>query len=149
MSRSKRQSKILEIISSKEIETQDELVSERPSGFNVTQATISRDIKELGLIKATSDQGVSRYVTVKSVDYIISSKLITLFREAVVSFTTARNLVIVKTLSGCSTNVGMVIEQFKYPEMIGCVSGYDTILMVAMTDEDAETLKTKLEAILG
>ena len=56
---------------------------------------------------------------------------------------------IVKTLSGCSTNVGMVIEQFKYPEMIGCVSGYDTILMVAMTDEDAETLKTKLEAILG
>ncbi len=150
MSRAKRQSKILEIINSSAIETQDELVKELSNnGFKVTQATISRDIKELGLIKAAPDGGNSRYVTVKSVDYIISTKLINVFKEAVVSFTTANNLVVVKTLSGCSTNVGMVVEQLNIPELVGCVSGYDTILMVTQTPEDAITLKTKLEAIVG
>lgn len=150
MSRAKRQSKILEIINSSAIETQDELVKELSNnGFKVTQATISRDIKELGIIKAATDGGNSRYVTVKSVDYIISTKLINVFKEAVVSFTTANNLVVVKTLSGCSTNVGMVVEQLNIPELVGCVSGYDTILMVTQTPEDAITLKTKLEAIVG
>ena len=150
MSRAKRQSKILEIINSSAIETQDELVKELSNnGFKVTQATISRDIKELGLIKAATDGGNSRYVTVTSVDYIISTQLITVFKEAVVSFTTANNLVVVKTLSGCSTNVGMVVEQLNIPELVGCVSGYDTILMVTQTPEDAITLKTKLEAIVG
>ncbi len=150
MSRAKRQSKILEIINNQSIETQDDLVRELYSnGFKVTQATISRDIKDLGLIKAATEGGVSRYVTVKSVDYIISTKLINVFKEAVVSFTTANNLVVVKTLSGCSTNVGMVVEQLNIPELVGCVSGYDTILMVTQTTEDAITLKNKLEAIVG
>ena len=72
MSRAKRQSKILEIINNSSIETQDDLVRELSNnGFKVTQATISRDIKDLGLIKAATEGGVSRYVTVKSVDYII------------------------------------------------------------------------------
>ena len=116
MSRSKRQSKILEIISSKEIETQDELVSELSKcGFNVTQATISRDIKELGLIKATSDQGVSRYVTVKSVDYIISSKLITLFREVLYH----------REKSGYSQNSVGLFHQCRYGYRAIQVSGND------------------------
>ncbi len=150
MSRAKRQSKILEIINNSSIETQDDLVRELSNnGFKVTQATISRDIKDLGLIKAATEGGVSRYVTVKSVDYIISTKLINVFKEAVVSFTTANNLVVVKTLSGCSTNVGMVVEQLNIPELVGCVSGYDTILMVTQTSEDALVLKSKLEAIVG
>ena len=150
MSRAKRQSKILEIINSSAIETQDELVKELSNnGFKVTQANIRSDIKELGLNKDDNDGGNSRYVTVKSVDYIISTKLINVFKEAVVSFTTANNLVVVKTLSGCSTNVGMVVEQLNIPELVGCVSGYDTILMVTQTPEDAITLKTKLEAIVG
>lgn len=149
MSRAKRQSKILEIINNSSIETQDDLVRELSNnGFKVTQATISRDIKDLGLIKAATEGGVSRYVTVKSVDYIISTKLINVFKEAVVSFTTANNLVVVKTLSGCSTNVGMVVEQLNIPELVGCVSGYDTILMVTQTSEDALVLKSKLEAIV-
>ena len=150
MSRAKRQSKILEIINNSSIETQDDLVRELSNnGFKVTQATISRDIKDLGLIKAATEGGVSRYVTVKSVDYIISTKFINVFKEAVVSFTTANNLVVVKTLSGCSTNVGMVVEQLNIPELVGCVSGYDTILMVTQTSEDALVLKSKLEAIVG
>ena len=132
------------------IETQDDLVRELSNnGFKVTQATISRDIKDLGLIKAATEGGVSRYVTVKSVDYIISTKLINVFKEAVVSFTTANNLVVVKTLSGCSTNVGMVVEQLNIPELVGCVSGYDTILMVTQTPENAIILKNKLETIVG
>ncbi len=150
MSRAKRQSKILEIINNMSIETQDDLVRELSNnGFKVTQATISRDIKDLGLIKAATEGGVSRYVTVKSVDYIISTKLINVFKEAVVSFTTANNLVVVKTLSGCSTNVGMVVEQLNIPELVGCVSGYDTILMVTQTPENAIILKNKLETIVG
>ena len=150
MSRAKRQSKILEIINNGAIETQDDLVKELSNnGFKVTQATISRDIKDLGLIKAATEGGASRYVTIKSVDYIISTKLINVFKEAVVSFATANNMVVVKTLSGCSTNVGMVVEQLNIPELVGCVSGYDTILMVTQTPDDAIVLKNKLEAIVG
>ena len=150
MSRAKRQSKILEIINNGAIETQDDLVRELSNnGFKVTQATISRDIKDLGLIKAATDGGTSRYVTIKSVDYIVSTKLINVFKEAVVSFATANNMVVVKTLSGCSTNVGMVVEQLNIPELVGCVSGYDTILMVTQTPEDAIILRNKLEAIVG
>ena len=101
------------------------------------------------MIKAATEGGSSRYVTIKSVDYIISTKLINVFKEAVVSFATANNMVVVKTLSGCSTNVGMVVEQLNIPELVGCVSGYDTILMVTQTPEDAISLKNKLETIVG
>ena len=94
MSRAKRQSKILEIINSGSIETQDDLVKELSNnGFKVTQATISRDIKDLGLIKAATEGGSSRYVTIKSVDYIISTKLINFLQPLNISYMLLTNAV--------------------------------------------------------
>jgi arginine repressor len=100
MARSVRQSKILELISTKEIETQDDLVANlRAANFDITQATISRDIKELGLIKILSaETGKYKYALVDSEEQAISNKYISIFREAVISIKTAQNLVVLKTI---------------------------------------------------
>ena len=121
MSRSTRQSKILDIIAGKDVETQEELVAELAAcGISVTQATISRDIKELGLV----------------------------FREAVITIASANNLVIVKTLSGSANAVGMVIDQMHFNEMFGSVAGDDTLLIIAKSNDEAFILKQKLTGIV-
>ena len=100
MSRASRQSKILSIISSRDIETQDELVSElNYAGYNVTQATISRDIKELGLVKTLTANQKYKYVTKQKIDSSLSGKLLNIVRETVISVITANNLVVIKTLA--------------------------------------------------
>lgn len=119
MSRSKRQSKILEIISSKEIETQDELVSELSKcGFNVTQATISRDIKELGLIKATSDQGVSR-IRDRQIGGLHN------FKQADNSFQRGGRVLYHREKSGYSQNSVGLFHQCRYGYRAIQVSGND------------------------
>ena len=129
--KSVRHAVIKEIIESQEIETQEELSDAlRQAGFKVTQATISRDIKELGLIKALDENKKYRYVFVENSDLKISTKLITLFRESVVSIASAENLIVIKTLSGSANAAAMAIDKLNLPEMLGCVAGDDTLLMV-------------------
>lgn len=148
MSRSTRQSKILDIITNKDIETQEELVAELSAcGIAVTQATISRDIKELGLVKTLSANSTYKYTSVKSKDIKISEKLLNVFREAVITIVSANNLVIVKTLSGSANAVAMVIDQMHFPEMFGSVAGDDTLLIIAKSNEDAYILNQKLLGI--
>lgn len=149
MSRSTRQSKILDIIAGKDVETQEELVAELAAcGITVTQATISRDIKELGLVKTLSAQNKYKYTSVKSSDIKISEKLLNVFREAVITIASANNLVIVKTLSGSANAVGMVIDQMRFNEMFGSVAGDDTLLIIAKSNEDAFILRQKLAGIV-
>ncbi len=149
MSRSTRQSKILDIIASKDIETQEELVAELADcGIVVTQATVSRDIKELGLVKTLSAQNKYKYTSVKSTDIKVSEKLLNVFREAVITIASANNLVIVKTLSGSANAVGMVIDQMHFNEMFGSVAGDDTLLIIAKSNDDAFILKQKLTGIV-
>ena len=101
MARSARQSKILEIIQMKEIETQDELVSElRALNFDITQATISRDIKELGVIKILSDSKKYKYAYVDSSEQQVSNKYLGIFKESIISVKAVKNLVVIKTLKG-------------------------------------------------
>ena len=149
MSRSTRQSKILDIIAGKDVETQEELVAELAAcGISVTQATISRDIKELGLVKTLSANNKYKYTSVKSSDIKISEKLLNVFREAVITIASANNLVIVKTLSGSANAVDMVIDQMHFNEMFGSVAGDDTLLIIAKSNDEAFILKQKLTGIV-
>lgn len=147
--RSSRQSKILEVIQDYRIDTQEELVRLlNESGFNVTQATVSRDIKELGLIKVMTEGGTYKYSTINTVDYKISSKLINVLRETVISLTPANNLVCIRTIDGSGITVSVIISQLGIPEIVGKVEGNDTVLLVAKNDNDCFAIIEKLENVL-
>ncbi len=149
MSRSTRQSKILDIIKSKDIETQEELVAELiASGISVTQATVSRDIKELGLIKTMTDSGKYKYSTMKTADNKIPGKLISLFKEAVLSVVTVNNLIVVRTLPGSAGAVANVIDQLNSPLMIGTLAGADLLIVICGKEENALELEGKLSDLI-
>ena len=145
MSRSARQSKILSIISSRDIETQDELVSElRSAGFDITQATISRDIKELGLIKTLTADNKYKYVTKHTIDAKVPDKLMNVVREAVISVVSAENLVVVKTLAGSAQAVAGAIEQMSIAEVLGIVADRNCVLIVCANSHDAIIVTNKI-----
>ncbi len=149
MLRSNRQSKILELIHSYEIDTQEELVQRlAQAGYRVTQATISRDVKELGLVKTQGENGNYRYTTVKAMDFKISTKFINVFREAVISMVVANNLLVIKTLVGSANAAAMVVDQMHLNESLGSLAGDDTLLLIAHSEEDANTIKEKLTDLI-
>ena len=148
MARNARHLKILEIISEKPVETQEELANALvATGFNVTQATVSRDIKELGLIKV-SDGGRQRYVKEGNKEKHYLSNIANIYRNAVLSITSAQNLVIIKTVPGGASTVGMNVDRLEEPEILGCVAGDDTLLAVARTNEAAKEIAEKLMEML-
>lgn len=149
MSRASRQSKILNIISAKDIETQDELVASlQKSGYTVTQATISRDIKELGLIKTLTSNGKYKYVTKQKVDGNLSGKLLNIVRETVISVVTANNLCVVKTLTDNASAVSGAIEQLGFDEVVGVVADRSTVLIVCNSAKDAGSLSQEISRLL-
>lgn len=134
MARSARQSKILELISTKEIETQDELARElKNANFDITQATISRDIKELGLTKILSSSGKYKYCFVGSEDQVISNKYISVFKEAVISAKPAMNLVVIKTMKGMGSGVASFVDKLNLSDLLGAVNGDDTVMLIFPT----------------
>ncbi len=149
MARSNRQSKILEIISVKEIETQDELARElKNANFDITQATISRDIKELGLTKILSSSGKYKYAPVGSAEETISNKYLLILKEAVISVRSALNLVVVKTLKGMSAGICSFIDKLNLTELMGATYGDDTVLLVfPSTSYALETVDTLNEML--
>ncbi len=149
MTRSSRQSKILNIISAHDIETQEELVFElRRAGFEVTQATISRDIKELGLLKTQGANGAYRYVTKQAIDKNVSGKLLNVLREAVVSVVTAENLIVVKTIGDSAASVSGTLDGYAMPEVVGVLADRSTVLLVCGSARDAEKAAEKIRGLL-
>lgn len=145
MARNSRQSKILELISTKEIETQEELVAElKAANFDITQATISRDIKELGLIKILSDSKKYKYAIVSASAQAISNKNMTIFKECVVSVKNAMNLVVVKVLKGTGGLVSNLIDQLAISQVLGTTYGDDTVMVITNDTEDAFYVKDKV-----
>ena len=150
MARSARQSKILEIISTKEIETQDELARElRNANFEITQATISRDIKELGLTKILSASGKYKYCFVGSEDQVISNKYITIFKEAVISVKSAMNLAVLKTMKGMAGGVCGFVDKLILNELMGACYGDDTVMLIFPTTILAGEAVVTLNAMLS
>lgn len=149
MARNSRQSKILELISLQEIETQEELVSAlRDANFDVTQATISRDIKELGLIKILTDSKKYKYTVVNSSIQTLSAKYLNIFKECVISIKSAMNLTVVKVIKGTAGMVSGLIDQLSIPQVLGCTYGDDTVLIITNDQDDSFFVKDKLNSLL-
>ncbi len=149
MLRSARHAKILEIISTKEIETQEELCAElNARNLVVTQATISRDIRDLHLFKVAGIEKKYRYAYINDGESEISPKMKNLFRECVISVKAAKNLVVVKTLAGNGANAGAVVDKLNYGEIVGSVAGDDTLLIVCEDDETAQTVVEKINGFM-
>ncbi len=150
MARSVRQSKILELISTREIETQDELVEcLRNANFDITQATISRDIKELGLIKILSaETGKYKYSLVDSGEQAISNKYISIFKEAVISIKPAQNLVVLKTIKAMASSICSLIDKLNLDSVMGAVAGDDTVMIILPTNDVAHKIVSTLENLI-
>lgn len=150
MARSVRQSKILELISTREIETQDELVEcLRNANFDITQATISRDIKELGLIKILSaETGKYKYSLVDSGEQAISNKYISIFKEAVISIKPAQNLVVLKTIKAMASSICSLIDKLNLDSVMGAVAGDDTVMIILPTNDVAHKIVFTLENLI-
>ena len=130
--KTQRQTKILEIIASKDIETQEQLLEElEKAGFRSTQATISRDIKELRIVKDLTAMGTYRYTSgSKENGSAFSARLNTIFRESVISYDYAQNIVVVKTLPSLAPAAGRAIEAMKMSVIVGTLAGEDTLLII-------------------
>lgn len=144
-----RHAKILELIAKKEIETQEDLCAElNRLNYVVTQATISRDIKELRLFKVAGTVKKYRYAHMSGAENEISPKMKNLFRDCIVSIKSAKNLIVVKTLTGNGANAGTVVDKLNYPEVVGSVAGDDTLLCVCESDEAALLVIEKINEFL-
>ena len=147
--RSGRQAAILEIIGANEIETQEELCAElNKRGYTVTQATVSRDVKDLRLFKVAGVSKKYRYAYIDDGNNKISPKMHNLLRECVLSIQPAMNQVVVKTLRGNGSNAGMIVDKLNLPEIVGSIAGDDTLLIVAASEEKALVVVEKLNEFL-
>lgn len=144
-----RQAKILELIEKYDIETQEELAEKlRESGMEVTQATVSRDIKELRLIKVMTENERYKYAQVAQPDITISNRLLKVFSESFVGSDYANNIVVVKTLPGMAQASASAIDSMKWPDIIGTIAGDDTIMVVCRTEKTAEQFVERINKIL-
>ena len=136
--KNQRQAKIMEIIANRNVETQEQLLAElQNAGFRSTQATISRDIKELRIVKELTSFGTYRYTAVRDeVGGTFSSKLNTIFRECINSYDYAQNLIVIRTLPGLASAAASAIDAMNMSVVVGSIAGDDTVLVI-MRDNNA------------
>lgn len=136
--KSQRQAKILEIISNRNVETQEQLLAAlQKEGFRGTQATISRDIKELRIVKELTNMGTYRYTTSGGeISNTFTTRMNTIFRECVVSYDYAQNIIVIRTLPGLASAAGSAIDAMNMSLVVGTLAGDDTV-MVVMRDNNA------------
>ena len=143
-----RRDVILELIVNNDISTQEELTKQlQDKGFNVSQATVSRDIKDLNLVKVEGINKKYKYSKIDINNQNISPQIINLFKQIVVSIESANNIIVVKTLSGNASAAGMAIDQMHFPQVLGTVAGDDTVLIVTKTSFDSEVVIKGLRSL--
>lgn len=147
-SKNLRQSRILQIIKQENIETQEELVDAlRSYNMDVTQATVSRDIKELGILKVSTGHGGQKYVPMSQSGEGASGRLMTIFVEAILSIDNANSFVILKTLPGLAQAAAAALDSMHMEQVLGCIAGDDTIFVATRSDKEAAQLKSILLSI--
>ena len=149
--KSKRQAKIMEIISNKNVETQEQLLQElQNAGFRSTQATISRDIKELRIIKELTSFGTYRYTTSSGETAgTFSSKLNTIFRECITSFDYAQNMIVIRTLPGLASAAASAIDAMSLSVVVGTIAGDDTVFIVMRDNNAAAAFCGEIQSLLS
>lgn len=144
-----RQQKIIEIIETCQVETQDDLVERlKKEGFNVTQATVSRDIRELRLYKVSVGTDRQKYVVLKQDDRFLEDRYSRALRDGFSSMDMAQNILVIKTVSGMAMAAAAAIDALKFPEVVGCIAGDDTIMVAVRTVEETKKLMDKIHAMI-
>lgn len=149
--KSQRQAKIMEIISNRNVETQEQLLQElQNAGFRSTQATISRDIKELRIIKELTSFGTYRYTTSSGETAgTFSSKLNTIFRECITSFDYAQNMIVIRTLPGLASAAASAIDAMSLSVVVGTIAGDDTVFIVMRDNNAAAAFCGEIQSLLS
>ncbi|HPX92954.1 MAG TPA: arginine repressor [Bacillota bacterium] len=147
-SKKQRQSRILQIVGERNIETQSDLVDALQAiGMDVTQATISRDIKELGIVKVMTGEGSQKYVALTHSGEAASGRMKRVFSDAVVSIDKAGSLVVIKTLPGMAQGAASAMDSMYLDEVVGTLAGDDTVFIAAYGEESAVNLQRKLKEL--
>ena len=142
--KSTRHNLILEIIENKDIETQEELAAELKShGVKVTQATVSRDIKELRLLKVLSENGGYKYATVERAEKGMNDRFARILAESIVSVECVGNLMVIKTLPASAAAAGEAVDSMKWNEVLGTIAGDNTLLIIGRSAEAIESLQSR------
>ena len=143
-----RHSKIAELIGKYEIETQEELAERlNQEGYKVTQATVSRDIRELKLTKVQSENGRQRYMVMQN-QTAFSDKYIRILKDGYVSMDMAQNILVIKTVSGMAMAVAAALDEIHFHEIVGCIAGDDTIMCAVRSVDDTILLMEKLKKLI-
>jgi len=140
-----RQQAIIELLKSRPIETQSELAAALQSmGFQVTQATVSRDIREMRLVKIPAPEGGYQYALPGQEGRNVSDRMIRMLRDSLLQVDHAGNMVVVKTLSGSANSAGEALDSMEWPEILGSIAGDNTLFMVARNEEYAEMIAGRI-----
>ena len=147
--KTKRQTKMLELIKKHDIETQEELSDYlQKEGYQVTQATVSRDIRELKLTKVAMSNGRQKYAALTEANEDLSEKYTRVFRDAFVSMDMAQNILVIKTVSGMAMAVATALDNIGWKEIVGCIAGDDTIMLVLREGCSRTSVKHALEHVI-
>ena len=145
-----RHKAIVDIIKKYNVETQEELAGYlKDAGFVVTQATVSRDIRELKLSKVPIGGGRQKYVIIQHDESHMEDKFIRVLKDGFVSMDMAQNILVVKTVSGMAMAVAAAIDSLKFHEVVGCIAGDDTIMVAVRTTEETIVLMDKIQKMLA
>ena len=147
--KAKRQALIREIVENQSIQTQEELADALAArGMVVTQATVSRDIKEMHLLKVLSEEGGYRYATMDKSEQGMNERLIRMLSDSVVDMSSANNLIVIHTLPGSAHVAGEAVDSLHWPEVLGTIAGDNTILVIARSNEDVEPVLRRFRALI-
>ena len=148
--KTRRHARIIELIGKNEIETQEELAALlQKDGFTVTQATISRDIRELKLTKVPTDDGRQKYALMQGGPEGMNEKYLRVLRDGFLSMDMAQNILVVKTVSGMAMAVAAALDKMHWTEMAGCIAGDDTIMCAMRSVDDTIIAMEKIRKITG
>ena len=146
-----RHEKIIELIRRQEIETQEELAQKlNESGFKVTQATVSRDIKELKLFKVPAGDGRQKYALfLQEESEELDAKYVRVFKDGYLSMAMAQNMLVLKTVPGMAMAVAAALDKFQFPEVVGCIAGDDVIMCAIHNVDETLLVMEKLRKLIG
>lgn len=144
-----RHAQILKLIGQFDIETQEELAARlNETGFQVTQATVSRDIRQLKLMKITKEDGHSKYAVMQSTDQEYAVRYVRVLKDALISMDLAENLLVIKTVSGMAMAAAAALDELNWNEIVGCIAGDNTIMCAIRSKDEALVVMDKLKKTL-
>lgn len=145
-----RHAKIVELVNKYQIETQEELAELlNAEGYKVTQATVSRDIRDLKLTKVQTESGKQKYAALKATQSELAEKYFRILKDGFVSMGKAQNILVIKTVSGMAMAVAAAIDEMNWHEVVGCIAGDDTIMCAIRTTEETEVVMEKIRRIVS